>query len=63
MKRHALLRHRRKNGCYLKREDSAHSLWMNPLNGVVAAVPRHSEIPDKLVHKICKQLDVSDIKK
>ena len=50
MKRHALLRHLRKNG------------WTNPLNGVTEAVPRHSEIPDKLVRKICKRLDVQDIK-
>jgi predicted RNA binding protein YcfA (HicA-like mRNA interferase family) len=63
MKRHALLRHLRKNGCYLKREGSAHSLWINPLNGVVEAIPRHSEIPNKLVRKICKQLNVADIKK
>ncbi|MEE4600184.1 MAG: addiction module toxin, HicA family [Desulfobacteraceae bacterium] len=63
MKRHTLLRHLRKNGCYLKREGRAHSLWINPLNGFVEAIPRDSEIPDKLVHKIFKQLDVLDIKK
>ena len=63
MKRHTLLRHLRKNGCYLKREGRSHSLWINPLNGDVEAIPRHSEISDKLVHKICKQLDVSNIKK
>jgi mRNA interferase HicA len=62
MKRNALLRHLRKYGCNLKREGSAHSLWINPLNGVVEAIPRHSEIPDKLVRKICKRLDVPDIK-
>ena len=62
MKRHALLRHLRKNGCYLKLEGSAHSLWTNPLNGVTEAVPRHSEISDKLAHKICKRLNVQDIK-
>ncbi len=62
MKPHALLRYLRKNGCYLKREGSAHSLWTNPLNGVTEAVPRHLEIPDKLVRKICKRLDVQDIK-
>ena len=62
MKRHALLRHLRKNGCNLKREGRSHSLWINPLNGAVEAIPRHSEIPDKLVRKICKRLEVSDIK-
>jgi hypothetical protein len=62
MKRHALLRHLRKNGCYLKREGRAHSLWSNPLNGVTEAVPRHSEIPDRLVNKICNRLNVPNIK-
>ena len=62
MKRSALLRYLRKNGCNLKREGSAHSLWINPLNGVVEAIPRHSEIPDKLVRKMCKRLDIPDIK-
>ena len=62
MKRHTLLRHLRKNCCYLKREGSAHSLWINPLNGVTEAIPRYPEIPDKLVRKICKHLNVSHIK-
>ena len=62
MKRHVLLRHLRKNGCYLKREGSAHSLWTNPLNGVTESIPRDTEISDKLVRKICKRLDVQDIK-
>ena len=62
MKRKALLRHLRKNGCNLKREGSAHSLWINPLNGVIEAIPRHLEISDKLARKICKHLDIQDIK-
>ena len=62
MKRHALLRHLRKSGCNLKREGRAHSLWINPLNGIVEAIPRHSEIPDKLVRKICKRMDIPNIK-
>ena len=46
MKRGALLRHLRLHGCYLKREGAAHSLWTNPANGSVQAVPRHTEIAD-----------------
>lgn len=49
MKRHVLLKHLRRHGCYLKREGGEHSLWGNPVNGVIEAVPRHVEIPDKLV--------------
>jgi len=63
MKRGDLLRHLRLYGCYLKREGAAHSLWMNPNTGKVEAVPRHSEIPDMLVKKICRCLSVPDIKK
>lgn len=49
MKRHVLLKHLRRHGCYLKREGNEHSLWGNPVNGVIEAVPRHVGIPDKLV--------------
>jgi mRNA interferase HicA len=63
MKRHALLRHLRRYGCYLKREGGAHSLWMNPSTGVIETVPRHSEIPDKLATKICKGLGIPGIHK
>tara|TARA_Y100001960_G_scaffold325458_1_gene407845 strand:+ start:1529 stop:1714 length:186 start_codon:yes stop_codon:yes gene_type:complete len=58
MKRGSLLKHLRKHGCVLKREGASHSLWTNPENGVVEAVPRHTEIKNQLAHKICKRLDV-----
>ena len=58
MKRAALLRHLRLHGCVLKREGGAHSLWVNPANAAMEAVPRHSEIPDILARKICRVLGV-----
>jgi len=58
MKRHELLKHLRKNGCYLKREGSSHALWCNPQTGHVEAVPRHTEIPNKLAKKICRMLSI-----
>ncbi|MCH7934347.1 MAG: type II toxin-antitoxin system HicA family toxin [Gemmatimonadetes bacterium] len=58
MKRSALLRHLRRHGCHLKREGRSHSLWTNPQTGKVEAVPRHTEIADKLVHKICRNLSL-----
>ncbi|MFQ5330099.1 MAG: type II toxin-antitoxin system HicA family toxin [Thermodesulfobacteriota bacterium] len=61
MKRSTLLQHLRRNGCYLKREGSSHSLWLNPRTGHAEAVPRHTEIPNKLVHKICKKLSIQHI--
>ena len=61
MKRNALLKHLRKNGCFLKREGRSHSLWTNPRTGEVEAVPRHAEISDRLARKICKGLSVAEI--
>ena len=59
MKRHALLRHLRKEGCFLKREGSSHSLWVNPRTGHIEAIPRHAEIVDRLAEKICRALSIS----
>ncbi|HBE04333.1 MAG TPA: addiction module toxin, HicA family [Spirochaetia bacterium] len=57
MKRRDLERRLRIAGCYLKREGGAHSLWINPKNGVVEAVPRHTEVKDPLAKKILKNLN------
>jgi len=61
MKREALLKHLRRNGCYLKREGRSHSLWCNPQTGQVEAIPRHTEIANKLVKKICRALNIPEI--
>jgi hypothetical protein len=44
MKRRDLERRLRIAGCFLKREGGNHSIWMNPKNGIIEAVPRHNEI-------------------
>ena len=61
MKRSGLLQHLRRHGCYLKREGRAHSLWCNPQTGAVEAVPRHTEIPNGLARKICRNLSVPEV--
>ena len=61
MKRTDLLRHLRMHGCYLKREGGAHSLWINPSNGNIQAVPRHNEIAEMLAKGICKRLGLPDL--
>jgi len=61
VKRNVLLRHLRRHGCYLKREGRAHSLWSNPATGVVETIPRHTEIPNGLARKICRNLSVPEI--
>ncbi|MBW2605219.1 MAG: type II toxin-antitoxin system HicA family toxin [Deltaproteobacteria bacterium] len=60
MKRHELLKHLRRYGCFLKREGSSHSLWCNPKTGHVEAIPRHTEIPNKLAKKICRMLSLPE---
>ena len=61
MKRSSLLKQLRRNGCYLKREGRSHSLWCNPKTGHIEAVPRHTEISDKLATKIIRSLSLPDI--
>jgi mRNA interferase HicA len=61
MKRSALLKHLRKHSCILKREGRSHSLWCNPQTGGVEAVPRHTEVSDRLARKICRGLSVPEI--
>ena len=61
MKRNTVLRHLRIHGCVLRREGRAHSLWTNPATGAVESVPRHTEIPNGLVLKICRGLGVPEI--
>jgi hypothetical protein len=34
---------------------------MNPNTGSVEAVPRHTEIPDRLAQKICRSLSIPEI--
>ncbi len=60
MKRHELLKRLRKYGCFLKREGTSHSLWCNPQTGQVEAIPRHTEIPNKLAKKIRRMLSVPE---
>ena len=57
MKRRDLERKLRIAGCYMKREGSSHSLWVNPKTGTIEAVPRHTEIKEPLAKKILKNMN------
>ncbi len=57
MKRRDLEKRLRIAGCYLKREGASHSIWINPKNGAVETVPRHTEIKEPLAKKILKNLN------
>jgi predicted RNA binding protein YcfA (HicA-like mRNA interferase family) len=58
MKRQEVVRHLELHGCYLLREGGKHSLFVNPANNQTSAVPRHRELNDFLVRKICRDLGI-----
>jgi mRNA interferase HicA len=58
MKRVDLIRHLEANGCYLLRDRGKHSVYVNLANNRVSAVPRHREINDFLVRRICRDLEI-----
>ncbi|MBI3934013.1 MAG: type II toxin-antitoxin system HicA family toxin [Acidobacteria bacterium] len=58
MKRTEFIRHLRSHNCELLREGGRHSWWRNRDSNMRSAVPRHSEIPDTLAKKICKDLGI-----
>lgn len=60
MKRRDLLDHLRQHGCVLVREGHRHSWWGNPANNKRSAVLRHTEVPDPLARKICRDLGIPD---
>lgn len=58
MKRRDLIKHLSKHGCELLREGSNHSVFVNRATQKSSTVPRHKEINDFLVKKICKDLEI-----
>ena len=60
MKRADLVRHLERNGCVLLREGAKHSVFVNRARNKSSTVPRHREINDFLVKKICRDLEVSE---
>jgi len=59
MKRRKLINHLEKHGCKFLREGGKHTVFYNPSNMKTSTVPRHTEIMDALVKKICKDLEVA----
>ncbi|MEP7342968.1 MAG: type II toxin-antitoxin system HicA family toxin [Acidobacteriota bacterium] len=58
MKRRDFLQYLSQHGCRLVREGGEHSIWENPATNRRTSVPRHREIPDFTVTRICKQLEI-----
>jgi mRNA interferase HicA len=60
MKRQDVIRHLQLQGCILLREGGKHTVFQNPALGRVSTVPRHREINDFLVRKICRDLGIAE---
>lgn len=58
MKRLELIRHLESHGWSLLRDRGKHSVYVNPVNNQVSAVPRHREINEFLARKICRDLGI-----
>jgi predicted RNA binding protein YcfA (HicA-like mRNA interferase family) len=58
MKRKDLVRYLTKNGCEFLREGGKHSVFVNRVKKKSSTIPRHNEINDILVKKICKDLEI-----
>ncbi len=59
MKRSSFLRELAQAGCELHRHGKKHDLYINPLNGKKAPIPRHTEIKNSLCELIRKQLGIA----
>jgi hypothetical protein len=58
MKRLKFIQHLKSHDCFLEREGANHSVYQNRKNNLNASVPRHADIPEMLVNKICKELQI-----
>ena len=58
MKRREVMRHLEQNGCEFLREGANHTIYVNRAKGKASSVPRHKEINDFLVIKICRDLEI-----
>jgi predicted RNA binding protein YcfA (HicA-like mRNA interferase family) len=58
LKRRDLIHHLEKHGCELLREGAKHTVYVNRREKKVSTIPRHREIDENLVKKICKDLGI-----
>ena len=53
-----LIRHLEPQGCEFLREGESHTVYANRSSRKVSPVPRHREIDEFLVSKICRDLEI-----
>ena len=60
MKRRDVIRHLEEQGCEFLREGGNHTVYVNRAKHKASSVPRHREINDFLVRKICRDLEIPE---
>ena len=60
MKRRDIIRHLEEQGCEFLREGGNHTVYVNRARRKASSVPRHREINDFLVRKICRDLEIPE---
>ena len=60
MKRRDVIRHLEEQGCEFLREGGNHTVYVNRAKRKASSVPRHREINDFLVRKICLDLEIPE---
>jgi predicted RNA binding protein YcfA (HicA-like mRNA interferase family) len=58
VKRRDVIAYLESQGCQFEREGGKHTWYVNRPTGNHAAIPRHREIRDFLVKKICRELKI-----
>ncbi|MBI4619456.1 MAG: type II toxin-antitoxin system HicA family toxin [Desulfobacterales bacterium] len=58
MKRKDLIRYLESNECEFLREGANHTVYVNRKKRKASTVPRHREVDEYLVIKICKDLEI-----
>jgi mRNA interferase HicA len=58
MKRRHLIQYIERHGCEFFREGKRHSIYWNPREDRTTAIPRHTEVVEELVWKICRDLGI-----
>jgi mRNA interferase HicA len=58
MKTVNFIRYINQHNCRLIREGGSHSIFQNQETKKISSVPRHKEVKNNLVKKICKDLEI-----
>jgi predicted RNA binding protein YcfA (HicA-like mRNA interferase family) len=58
VKRRDLISHLEAHACVFVREGANHTVYRNAATGDASVIPRHREIKEDLIRKICRDLNV-----